>query len=81
MRKIIVLSFVSMDSVMQAPGGPTEDPSANFTHGGRTFPYSDSFLGEEMGGKWPSLLTRYSAEPRLKFLPLTGQGIRKRGQK
>jgi dihydrofolate reductase len=49
MRKIIVLSFVSLDGVMQAPGGPTEDTSGNFTHGGWTVPYFDDFLGKVMG--------------------------------
>lgn len=49
MRKIIVLSFISLDGVMQAPGGPDEDPSGNFKYGGWTVPYFDDFLGAEMG--------------------------------
>ena len=34
MRKVIVSAFVSLDSVMQAPGGPEEDPSGGFKYGG-----------------------------------------------
>ena len=41
MRKIIVLSFVSFNGVMQGPGGPTEDTSGAFTLGGWTVPKSD----------------------------------------
>lgn len=48
MRKIIVLTFVTMDGVMQAPGGPEEDPSGGFTFGGWTVPYFDDFLGQAM---------------------------------
>ena len=41
MRKIIVLSMISLDGVMQAPGGPEEDTSGNFKYGGWTAPYQD----------------------------------------
>jgi dihydrofolate reductase len=41
MRKIIASAFVSLDGVMQAPGGATEDPSGGFDLGGWTMKYSD----------------------------------------
>jgi dihydrofolate reductase len=49
MRKIIVLEFLSLDGIMQAPGGPDEDRSGNFKFGGWTAPYFDEMSGKEMG--------------------------------
>lgn len=48
MRKIIVLSFISLDGVMQAPGGPEEDTSGGFKYGGWTAPYGDDVSGKVM---------------------------------
>lgn len=48
MRKIVLLTFVSLDGVMQAPGGPEEDTSGGFKHGGWTFPYFDEEMGKVM---------------------------------
>jgi len=51
MRKIIVLSFITLDGVMQAPGGPEEDTSGGFKYGGWTAPYfheADEAAGELM---------------------------------
>ncbi len=62
MRKIIVLSFITLDGVMQAPGGPDEDPSSSFLHGGWSVPYWDQDIEEEMavqmGGDFDLLLGR-----------------------
>lgn len=41
MRKIIVITMITLDGVMQAPGGPEEDPSNDFKYGGWTAPFSD----------------------------------------
>jgi dihydrofolate reductase len=48
MRKIIVGAFVSMDGVMQAPGGPTEDPTKGFKFGGWEMPFFDQESREEL---------------------------------
>ena len=49
MRRIVVATFVSLDGVMQAPGGPQEDPTGGFTLGGWTAPHFDAALGASMG--------------------------------
>lgn len=48
MRKIIAATFVSLDGVMQAPGGPQEDPVGGFKFGGWTFHYFDEVAGAAM---------------------------------
>ncbi|MDY9926116.1 dihydrofolate reductase family protein [Methanosarcina sp.] len=48
MRKIVVLSFITLDGIIQAPGGPEEDTSGGFRYGGWTVPYFDEFLGKIM---------------------------------
>jgi dihydrofolate reductase len=48
MRKIIVLSMISLDGVMQAPGGPEEDTSGGFQYGGWVAPYGDEVYGKVM---------------------------------
>lgn len=49
MRKIIILSFISLDGVMQAPGGPDEDKEGGFEYGGWVTPYFDEASGKLMG--------------------------------
>ena len=46
MRKIIVLSMITLDGVMQAPGGRKEDTSGGFKYGGWTAPYGDEVYGK-----------------------------------
>ena len=45
MRKVLVLEHISLDGVIQAPGGPDEDTSGGFAHGGWIAPYADALLG------------------------------------
>ncbi len=57
MRKIIVLSFITLDGVMQAPGGPEEDTSSGFKYGGWVAPYfaeADEAAGEVMAKQMKS---------------------------
>jgi dihydrofolate reductase len=48
MRKLIVQAFVTLDGVMQAPGGPGEDDSGGFAHGGWSVNYFDEQMGQFM---------------------------------
>jgi dihydrofolate reductase len=49
MRKLIVQSFLTLDGVMQAPGGPGEDDDGGFAHGGWSVNYWDEQMGQVMG--------------------------------
>jgi dihydrofolate reductase len=66
MRRLIVGAQVSMDGVMQAPGGPTEDPTRGFRFGGWAMPYFSQEFGEEIdrvfSGKFDLLLGRRTYE-------------------
>jgi dihydrofolate reductase len=50
MRKLTVAAFISLDGVIQGPGGPEEDTTGGFKHGGWVFPFADAAFGEVMGG-------------------------------
>jgi dihydrofolate reductase len=73
MRKIIVLTFITLDGIMQAPGGPEEDDSGNFKFGGWTVPYFDEALGavmtEQMGHRFDLLLGRKTFEVFASYWP------------
>src|SRR3989442_13003644 len=75
MRKIIVGAMVSMDGVMQAPGGPTEDPTKGFKFGGWEMPYFDQEFGEELDRvfkeKFDLLLGRKTYEIFAAYWPST----------
>lgn len=62
MRKIIAITQVSLDGIMQAPGGPEEDPSNGFTHGGWAMRFKDDdsgrIIGELISGEFDLLLGR-----------------------
>jgi dihydrofolate reductase len=62
MRNLVVLEFITLDGVMQAPGGPEEDPSGDFKFGGWTVPFFDETSGEvmseQMGRPFDLLLGR-----------------------
>ena len=51
MRKLNVLEFISLDGVIQAPGGPEEDTSDGFAYGGWSSPYSDELIGTALKKK------------------------------
>ena len=73
MRKIIALTFITLDGIIQAPGGPEEDTSGGFRYGGWIVPYSDEFLGkvmeEQMNKPFDLLLGRKTYEIFASYWP------------
>lgn len=76
MRTIVVGAFVSLDGVMQAPGGPEEDPTGGFAFGGWTFPHWDESMGQFMGelfeAEFDLLLGRRTYEIFAAYWPYMG---------
>lgn len=76
MRKIVVLSFITLDGVMQAPGGPEEDKGGSFKWGGWSVGYWDDYLGkvmgEQMGKPFDLLLGRKTYDIFAAFWPKQG---------
>ena len=76
MRKVIVLEHISLDGVIQAPGGPDEDTSGGFAYGGWSAPYSDPVLGtvlrRQMNLPFDLLLGRKTFEIWSAFWPQHG---------
>src|SRR5687767_12323661 len=78
MRKIIVGAMVSIDGVMQGPGGPTEDPTHGFRFGGWVMPHFDQEFGEELDhtfkDKFDLLLGRKTYEIFAAYWPYYDEG-------
>jgi dihydrofolate reductase len=77
MRKLIVSTFLTLDGVMQAPGGPEEDESGGFAHGGWSVHYWDEtmnqVMGEAMGTGFDLLLGRKTYDLFAAFWPHTDE--------
>src|SRR5258708_1321992 len=76
MRKTIAITQVTLDGVMQSPGGPEEDPSNGFTHGGWAMPFVDDAAGQVIGeiiaGEFDLLLGRRTYDIWASYWPDQG---------
>ena len=76
MRKLIAITQVTVDGVMQSPGGPEEDPRNGFTHGGWAMAFGDEVLGqviaETIAGEFDMLLGRRTYENFAAYWPYHG---------
>lgn len=77
MRKLITLTHLTLDGIMQAPGGPEEDPRGGFTHGGWAMAHPDDeaaqeTIGKIMAGSFDLLLGRRTYEIFAAYWPYAG---------
>jgi len=76
MKKIIAITQVTLDGVMQSPGGPEEDPRNGFTHGGWAMPFFDDDSGQAIGAiiaaEFDMLLGRRTYEIFASYWPNQG---------
>ena len=79
MRKVVVISMITVDGVMQAPGGPEEDTSGGFEYGGWTVPYADEYgwevLNEQLGHSFDLLLGRKTYDIWKQYWPQHKDGF------
>jgi dihydrofolate reductase len=77
MRKIISITQITVDGVMQGPGGPEEDPTNGFTHGGWAMPFGDhavmQALDETIAGEFELLLGRRTYQIFASYWPKRGE--------
>jgi dihydrofolate reductase len=81
MRKIIAITQITVDGVMQAPGGPEEDPRNGFAHGGWAMPFGDDSLSQvidqTIAGEFDMLLGRWTYDLFAGYWPKQGGTIAK----
>src|SRR5437870_1660315 len=79
MRKIIAITQLTLDGIMQSPGGPDEDPTGGFTEGGWAMRFGDDAVHEAlqkiMEGKFDLLLGRRTYEIFAAYWPYAGDNF------
>jgi dihydrofolate reductase len=82
MRKLVVISFLTLDGVMQAPGGKEEDTERGFKYGGWQLPFfedDDDTVSEELGKMGALLIGRKTYDIFASYWPTVGKSIEKFG--
>lgn len=80
MRKLVVISFLTLDGVMQAPGGKEEDNEGGFKYGGWQLPFfGDDTVSEELGKMGALLIGRKTYDIFASYWPTAGKSIEKFG--